>query len=413
LPHHIPLVDMLRSLIAIALATAAVQAQTTPRAPIRPLGAVIAKAPVTFDSLINIRGLSDGRILVNDAVGFKLIVLDATFTKATVWSDTTANSKRNYGTQPAVIMPVAADSSVLLELRTQSFTAIDPQGNFGRVFAMPKSGDGTAVALSTMYGGAGIDPQGRLVHFGNPTPIASRNLGCGPTKPALTADSVPLVRANFESRTLDTIARIRFSFMTADIVANTGQPGCWQWRQKVDVLPVYGDQWMLLADGTVAIVRQRDYHVDWIAPDGTKTSSPKMPFDWRPISVEEKQRMIDSVVKIQDSIAAARPKPPNAPPGFKFPSRPVVSLEEIPDFIPPTRLGSMKLDFDGNLWIPPTTTRDARGGLLYDVVNRNGEVIERVQLPAGRAIAGFVPGGRVVLRVPEGNKVALELAKIR
>ena len=40
----------------------------------------------------------------------------------------------------------------------------------------------------------------------------------------------------------------------------------------------------------------------------------------------------------------------------------------------------MKLDFDGNLWIPPTTTRDARGGLLYDVVNRKGEVIERVQL---------------------------------
>ena len=91
----------------------------------------------------------------------------------------------------------------------------------------------------------------------------------------------------------------------------------------------------------------------------------------------------------------------------------MVSPQEIPDFIPPTRLGSMKLDFDGNLWIPPTTTRDAQGGLLYDVVNRKGEVIERVQLPAGRGIAGFVPGGRVVLRVSEGDKVALELAKIR
>jgi len=100
---------------------------------------------------------------VNDAVGFKLIALDATFTKVTVWSDTTANSKRNYGVAPAVIMPVAADSSVLLELRTQSFTTVDPQGNFGRVFALPKSGDGTAVALSTMYGGAGIDPQGRVI----------------------------------------------------------------------------------------------------------------------------------------------------------------------------------------------------------------------------------------------------------
>src|SRR5689334_1889907 len=95
LPITLRRLDMPRSLIAIALATAAGQAQTTPRAAIRPLGAVIAKAPVTFDTLINVRGLSDGRILVNDAVGFKLVALDPTFTKATVWSDTTANAKRN------------------------------------------------------------------------------------------------------------------------------------------------------------------------------------------------------------------------------------------------------------------------------------------------------------------------------
>src|SRR4029079_14217906 len=125
---------------------------------------------------------------------------------------------------------------------------------------MPKAGDGTAVALSTMYGGAGIDPQGRLVHFGNPTPIAIRNPGCGPTKPSLTADSVPLVRANFELRTVDTIARIRCSCMTADIVENPGQPGCWQWRQKVDVLPVYGDQWMLPPAATVPMWGRTNQH---------------------------------------------------------------------------------------------------------------------------------------------------------
>ena len=52
-------------------------------------------------------------------------------------------------------------------------------------------------------------------------------------------------------------------------------------------------------------------------------------------------------------------------------------------------------------------------GLLYDVVNRKGEVVERVQLPAGHAIASFVPGGHVVLRASEGNRVVLELARVR
>lgn len=276
---------MLRSFVAITLFASLAQGQTQTRAPIRPLGAIIAKAPVTFDTLINVRGLTDGRIVVNDAVGFKLITLDPTFTKVTVWSDTAGTTKNNYGTQPAVVMPVGGDSSVIIELRSRSLIMIDPQGNFGRVFALPKTGDATAVMLSTMYGGGGIDPNGRLVHFGNPTPVAipTPTLGCTPTKPTFTSDSVPLVRSNFESRTVDTIGRMRFSLYTADIIENPNQKGCWQWRQKVDVFPYYGDSWVLLPDGTVAIVRQSDYHIDWIALDGTKTSSPKMPFDWRAI----------------------------------------------------------------------------------------------------------------------------------
>ena len=55
-------------------------------------------------------------------------------------------------------------------------------------------------------------------------------------------------------------------------------------------------------------------------------------------------------------------------------------------------------------WILPTTSLDARGGLLYDVVNKKGEVFERVQLPKNRVIAGFGRGGivYVMVRNPEG-----------
>jgi hypothetical protein len=340
-------------------------------------------------------------------------VLDSTFTRVTVWSDTTGTTKHNYQRE-AVIIPVAGDSSVMIDNQTGALVMIDPQGNFGRVFALPKSADAEAVMISTVYGGAAIDPQGRLVHTGRWGPLATPNPGCSDTKPAITADSVPLVRANFESRSVDTVARVRISMIAAELVpAPNRGPNCWAWRPRADVLPLHGDQWAVLSDGTIAIVREQDYHIDWIAPNGSMTSTPKMPFDWRAITAEEKQRMFDSVTKIVDSITALRPIPPNAPAGFRFPRRPVVPPAEIPDYYPPIRLGSMKVDFDGNLWIPPSTSRDARGGLLYDVVNRRGEVIERVQLPAGRAIASFVPGGRVVLRASEGNRVVVELAKVR
>jgi hypothetical protein len=388
-------------------------AQAPTRAPIRSLGSTIAKAPAIFDTLINVRGLSDGRVVVNDVIAYRLVVLDSSFTNVVVWADTTGATKNNYGAEPAVILPVAGDSSVILEARSNSFVMIDPHGNFGRVFALPKSSDRDAVMMSSIYGGAGIDPMGRLVYIGRPGPLDVPIPGCGATKPTLTADSVPLVRASFESRVIDTIARLRFSLIAAEVVPNSNRSDCWAWKLKADVLPLHGDQWVVLSDGTVAIIREQDYRVDWIGPDGSVVSSPKMPFDWRPITAEEKQRMIDSVARIQDSVAASRPVHPDAPPDYKFPSRPVVGPTEIPDYYPPTRLGSMKVDFEGNLWVPPTTSRDARGGLLYDVVNRKGEVIERVQLPAGRVIASFVPGGKVVLRASEGKKVTLELARVR
>jgi hypothetical protein len=409
---------MLRFPFVVALTVFATSStahgQATTRAPIRPLGAILARAPVVFDTLINVRGLSDGRVIVNDTEGLRLVVLDAAFTSVTVWSDTTAAAKHKY-LREAVIIPVAGDSSVMVDNQTGALVMIDPRGNFGRAFALPKTGDAEAVMVATLYGGAAIDQQGRLIYSGVPGPMTTPNPGCNAGRPALTADSVSLLRANFESRMVDTLARIRFSPISAELVlAPNRGPNCWAWRPRADVLPYHGDQWAVLSDGTIAIVREQDYHVDWIAPDGKVTSTPKMPFDWRPITAEEKQRMFDSVTKVVDSIAALRPIPPNAPAGFRFPRRPVVPPAEIPDYYPPTRLGSLKVDFDGNLWIPPTTSRDARGGgLLYDVVNRKGEVIERVQLPPGRAIASFVPGGRVVLRANEGKKVVLELARVR
>ena len=72
-------------------------------------------------------------------------------------------------------------------------------------------------------------------------------------------------------------------------------------------------------------------------------------------------------------------------------------LDSMADYITPIRERSARADLDGNVWILPTTSASAKGGLLYDVVNPAGELFERVQLPAGRDIAGFGRGGVVYL----------------
>src|SRR5205814_7476296 len=72
-------------------------------------------------------------------------------------------------------------------------------------------------------------------------------------------------------------------------------------------------------------------------------------------------------------------------------------LDSMASYIAPIREQSARADLDGNVWILPTTSASAQGGLLYDVVNPAGELVERVQLPGGRDIVGFGRGGVLYL----------------
>ena len=61
-------------------------------------------------------------------------------------------------------------------------------------------------------------------------------------------------------------------------------------------------------------------------------------------------------------------------------------------------MNSAMPDLDGRLWIlPRVSTLSRQGELVYDVVGSSGELLERVRVPGGRAIAGFAKGGVVYL----------------
>ncbi|HYV99412.1 MAG TPA: hypothetical protein VE967_18280, partial [Gemmatimonadaceae bacterium] len=202
------------------------------------------------------------------------------------------------------------------------------------------------------------------------------------------------------------------------------------------------DDWAVLPDGTIAILRGLDYHVDWIAPDGSRTSSGKMPFDWKRLTDEEKAAIVDStkaqldrqanggaivnpLASVPGHDATGAPSghsmtimpvttsdggpPPKmeAPPKAGVPE--VVSPKDLPDYMPPVlRSGTMKVDGRGNIWVLPSTSTQSAGGLLYDVINRAGQIVERVRLPAGRALEGFGSNGTIYLSVHSAEGTRLE-----
>jgi hypothetical protein len=169
-------------------------------------------------------------------------------------------------------------------------------------------------------------------------------------------------------------------------------------------------------------VRGQDYHVDFIAADGAKVSSPKIPFDWQRLTDDDKIAVIDSAKK---ALEQAR----NAPPGQNaasvaggnrvvmnmtfggdgparsatttagaLPPINLVSPSDLPDYRPAFVQGAAKADLDGNLWVRTTAVRaGAIAGPIYDVINGQGQLVDRVQVPAGRVIVGFGKAGVIYM----------------
>jgi hypothetical protein len=59
--------------------------------------------------------------------------------------------------------------------------------------------------------------------------------------------------------------------------------------------------------------------------------------------------------------------------------------------------------------------RPTRGGPVYDVVNRQGELVDRIQFQPARMLVGFGPGGvvYVITRGPTGAKLEKVVARPR
>jgi len=405
-------------------ATAQTSSQPAPPAPItsstaipvRVLKNVVSSDTTLMTDIASARDLPNGSVIINDPGRRQLVLFDSTFRTHRVIADTSSNSPNSYGLfgGSGGMVPYVGDSTLLVDAQSAAMLVIDQTGKFARVMAPVRANDMYYVT-SGQFGMAGFDPKGRLVYrtrLNNGNDMFSKRDPSG--KPTVYAmpDSSPLLRADFDKRTVDTITFVKAPLERYLVVATENTMRMYP---VVNPLPA-GDEWTLLPDGTIAIVRGQDYHVDWLSPDGKLTSSPKMPFAWKRITLEEKQAMLDSLKKADAERVAKLPPPPPPIPGQRaMPTTPFTTVEpkDMPDFYPPVRQGQVRADPQGNVWILPSTAVDASAGLTFDVVNRKGEIVERVQLPKGRALVGFSRSGGVFMaNVISPTKAAIERADI-
>jgi hypothetical protein len=137
-------------------------------------------------------------------------------------------------------------------------------------------------------------------------------------------------------------------------------------------------------DGWIAVIRKDPYRVDWRLPDGRWRRGAPLPVPAIPLDDREKHAFL-----------------------IRYPNFPG-PITNWPDVVPPfsSRSGHPLVLPDGNLLLLRTPTADFPDP-RYDMIDRHGQLIGRLQMPPNSTIAGF--GSKsVYVMVKDGTVEHLE-----
>jgi hypothetical protein len=316
----------------------------------------------------------------------------------------------------ATLIRYLGDSSLYADRVGNSLLVLDANGKVARVMSIPRPSDLAMLGSGGEAGNPGLDSKGRLVYHGlyrRQPPKTDPDRPWLPPIP-VQVDSSPIVRADLDTRTIDTLAALKLNVGAPFNKLEVDNDGNVIMRMWVNLLGV-DDQWALLSDGTIAVLSVQDYHIEFTDPDGTRRSTPKMPFDWRKLTEADKLRMIDSLRPELERRNSVAPRTMNTPSGPRTARQQFEFLppDKFGDYEQPIQTGAVKADLDARLWILPKTSLGAKDGLLYDVINRKGEIVERVQFPAGYVLGGFGEHGVLYVVHITGRKGTLERTTVK
>ena len=381
------------------LAASFAAAQSLP--PIRDLGPAVATTTESFRGMPSIRVLSDGRVLISDLAARRLASFDSTLSKGTNLLTASGPVASQYPSRGGVLLPLPGDTTLVFDAMSVSFVVMDPKGNVARVISMPRTYDGYLLSNPQYYGLPVIDQRMRMIYKTRVPPTGySRATGN-----AIYPDSTAVIAVSFETRRADTLAWLKIP-PSVPTVSGRDLDGRWHYTS---IMPPFelADEWAALDDGTVAIIRWKDYHVDWVHPDGRKESSAKTAWNWVRMSDDEKARFIDTmkvVLQKNDSTSQGSMMmfggSPSSMPIFETLT---VAPSEVPDYPPPFVPRATRVDLENRIWLLERAPLGSKAPLVYDVIDRNGQIVDRVRMPPNAAVLGFGPGGSVYLSITPQN----------
>jgi hypothetical protein len=334
------------------------------------------------------RELSNGNLLVADPLGQILAIVDL--------ESGTADTLGRVGAGPAeyrypdALYPLAADSSLLVDLGNARLLLLGPSGEFVSTLSMTRVGDGGALTIILPRF---VDAAGRLYY--QPEHFST---GSGP-------DSAFIVRFDRTDGRIDTLCAIGLPRADRDQASGRVILS----RRAL----LRQDDWAVSADGRIAIVHSADYSIEWIQTNGTRVRGPANDYPAVRVSRSEKESWLDEFfgerVSVRTRRTADGTRSMQLLRGSSGP-RPDIDSYEWPDRMPAFRAGRTIAAPDGRLWVERYVSADARP--IVDVFDARGHKQEEITLPHGRRVVAFGANHVYLVRKDELDLQWLERYRI-
>jgi hypothetical protein len=168
------------------------------------------------------------------------------------------------------------------------------------------------------------------------------------------------------------------------------------------------DEWAVTPDGRVAVLRVKDYHVDWYMPNGQKTTGPAIAYTKVKVTDEDKKQYREraasgaagSAIMMTQRVGPGGTSSSanvGAPTNLQLPE-PTDWPDVKPAFVANAAVGAP----NGQVWV--LRTRSAKDKIpTYDVFDPSGKVLSRVALPENTRLVGFGTGTVYLARSDEDD----------
>lgn len=336
-----------------------------------------AEYPEAFSVISGVRPLRDGRVIVADSKEKKVQLVDFAGTAKPVGRDGRGPGE---WLLPNGLAALGGDTTVLWDAGNRRYLRIRPDGTPADDFVPENSNFGPFGTLLPR----GTDARGNIYFEGSPFVMH----GATPAP----AESVAVMRYEPARGTVDTVAFVHPAKGNAKVTAFAEGPGISNGSAN-PLTPL--DDWVVLPNGQVAVMRGIGYRVDFYANRVVKMSGPPAKFESRPVDAGVKAEMTEQRARqfgnrTPRTGANGQVNPPPAGAAAEI-AKAFMNLEPWPATVPPFFRGAAIARANGvasQVWVRRATIKDSEPS-RYDVFDELGRVVAQVQLPANTRIAAF------------------------